>query len=110
MPLGPDDLATIAGLIITAAGGGFGVAKLQKSTPPPASPGNGDGGETLQAIERVGQKVDSVARQLNSVKNVVDGLATDLDQAKHEIDRIKPQLVELHGRVVVLESRALPKQ
>lgn len=90
-----------------AAAGGYGASRLQSSKPNPASSGSGDGGETLQAIERVGHKVDSVARQLASVKNVVDGLATDLDAAKHEIDRIKPDVAHALGRLAVLESRML---
>jgi len=73
MPFSQEDLMALAGLVITAAGGGFGVARLQKA-PPPALPSGGDGSETLQAIERVGLKVDSVSRQLGNVKNVVDGV------------------------------------
>ncbi len=109
MPFSQEDLTALAGLVIAAAGGGFGVAKLQK-TPPPVSPSGGDGGETLQAIERVGLKVDSVSRQLGNVKNVVDGLAGDIDSAKHEIERLKPDVAHALGRLAVLESRMLPKQ
>jgi len=109
MPLSQEDLIALAGLVITAAGGGFGAAKLQKA-PAPVSSVSGDGGETLQAIERVGQKVDSVSRQLNNVNNVVNGLATDLDAATHEIERLKPDVAHALGRLAVLESRMLPKQ
>lgn len=94
-----------------AAAGGYGASRLQAGkAPSPASSGSGDGGETLQAIERVGQKVDSVSRQLNSVKNVVDGLATDLDAATHEIERLKPDVAHALGRLAVLESRMLPNR
>ena len=110
MPFSQEDLTALAGIVIAAAGGGFGVARLQKSTPPPASPSGGDGSETLQAIERVGLKVDSVSRQLGNVKNVVDGLAGDIDSAKHEIERLKPDVAHALGRLAVLESRMLPKQ
>ena len=112
MPFSQEDLTALAGLVIAAAGGGFGVAKLQK-TPPPASPSGGDGGEALQAIRRIEEKVDQLDGKVSSVKYTVNVLAGDVDATKQDIARLKklePHIEEIHGRLVVLESRMLPKQ
>ena len=105
MPLGPEELAQIAAIVITAAGGGFGVAKLQSK---PASSGNTPEDATLQAIERLGAKVDSVGRQVGQVKLSVEGLAHEVDEAAHALSVLRPEVAQLRERVAGLESRMPP--
>lgn len=100
MPLGPEELAQIAALVITAAGGGFGVAKLQSKQSAASS-----GDETIQAIERLGSKIDSVGRQVGQVKLSVEGLAHEVDEAAHALNELRPVVADLRVRVAGLESR-----
>lgn len=108
MPFGADQLAEIAGLIIAAASGGFGVAKLHGRSTTSASSGGDAGDETLRAIERVSLKVEHVSRVLGQVQLSIGGLATDVDEIKHDVERLKPVVADAIGRLAALESRALP--
>ena len=113
MPLGPDEIGWIAAALAALFGGsGYTVGKLQ-SPKPPASSGAEDGGEVLRAIHSVSTKVDLMNQTLSSVNYKVNGVATDVDEAKQDIVRLKrlePQIEDIHGRLVVLESRSATNQ
>ncbi len=109
MPIGPDEIAAYAVALLTAAvGGGYGVAKLQARTSPSASPDDGDGGETLHAVERLGIKIDALGRKVDQMHLTVGSVVQDLDALKHDVDRLRPQIHDALGRLVALESRGLP--
>lgn len=110
MPLGPDELATIAGLVITAAGGGFGIAKLQTRTPPVSPGGNENGDETLRAIEKLTVQNSHILRVVNQLQFTIGGLTSDVDGIKHDMDRLKPVVQDALGRLAVLERQSLPNQ
>lgn len=108
MPIGPDEIAAYAVALITAAaGGGYGVAKLQ-SRSSSASSDETDGGETLHAVERLGTKIDALGRKVDQMHLTVGSVVQDLDALKHDVDRLRPQIHDALGRLVALESRALP--
>lgn len=100
MPMSPDDIGAVVAALVTGVAGGIGAVKLQsKHTPAPS------GDPTLEAIEKLALKVDSVSRQVYQVKLSVDGLKQEIDDAAHALNELRPVVADLRVRVAGLESR-----
>jgi len=109
MPLGPDEITAAVIAVITAVGGAYGVGRKQgNKTPSPASPGNGDGAETLELLYALNRKFDLISGQLGNVNHQVMSLSSQVQNIEHDVSRLKtlpPAIAGLSVRVEGLELR-----
>ncbi len=111
MPIDPDYLAGIvAALLSLAAGGGYGVARLQLKSAS-ASSVSENCADTCVALDRVGEKIDSLSRKMDNMGLAIRASQKAIDELRFEFDHeVKPQLHQAIGRLEALESRSLPNR